>query len=435
MAILTSVASLVLMFASSAFAGTLEKVIYNFSGSVDGSTPSAALIADRDGNLYGTTEEGGGSSACPSGCGTIFEINPPARPSGIGIETQLYIFQGGSDGSAPVGALVFDEMGNLYGTTSGSGSGNGGTVFELSPPATPGGAWSEAVLYTFPADGSRGLVPLSNLIFDSDGNLYGTTFLGGSTSCGCGTVFELSPPATPGGVWTETVLHEFGLTKNDGIQPVGGLVFDKSGTLYGTTSYGGLLVGGTIFQMKRHHGVWSMKTLYSVDAAYGLLYYPLTGVIIDSAGNLYGTLNSGGYALYLDKIFCSCGGVFELSPPATEGDAWTFNVLTAFSWGAIFKGGAFPRGVLVLDKAGNLYGTTYLGGLNSKNQGIIFELNPPIASGAGWTESTLHNFAGPSYGDGSNPTGLVLVSGKFYGTTSLGGSGNLGTVFSLVITP
>jgi hypothetical protein len=198
-------------------ASSKEIVVYSFQGGADGAY-SATLLADKAGNLYGNAYQGGGG-ACQGGCGAVFELTPPGAAGGAWTETVLYHFMGGNDGSLPRGGLIFDSAGNLYGTTLFGGGGACsdacGTVFELSPPAAAGGAWTETILYRFKGvregDGNG---PYGNVVFDKSGNLYSTTYAGviacsDSGPWGCGTVFELSPPTATGGVWTETVLYRF----------------------------------------------------------------------------------------------------------------------------------------------------------------------------------------------------------------------------------
>ncbi|MFI5115931.1 MAG: choice-of-anchor tandem repeat GloVer-containing protein, partial [Terriglobales bacterium] len=270
--------------------------------------------------------------------------------TGIGAAAQekvLYTFQGGTgDGAFPQAGLIFDTAGNLYGTTSLGGAYGFGTVFELTP--TAGGTWTEKVLYSFKNDGTDGSNPKAGVIFDAAGNLYGTTSLGGAGVCqgaGCGTVFELTPAA--GGTWTEKVLHSFG-GATDGVIPEAGLIFDAAGNLYGTTGYGGPYNWGTVFELTpAAGGTWTENVLYSFQGgADGA--GPAAGLVFDAAGNLYGTTEVGGAGVCQGN---GCGTVFELTPAA--GGTWTENVLYRFQSGA---DGANPYDALIFDAAGNLYG-------------------------------------------------------------------------------
>jgi uncharacterized repeat protein (TIGR03803 family) len=417
----------ILMVCNIAFASSArEKVIHSFLNSPDGVSPAAALVADSAGNLYGTTIEQG-DPLC--GCGMVFELTPPAAQGGAWTENVLYSFQGGdADGAGPHGALIFDKLGNLYGTTESGGLNNQGTVFELSPPSSSGGTWMERVLYFFPADGSGGGQPLASLIFDSAGNLYGTALVGGSSTlcpipAGCGTLFELTPPATPGGAWNETVLHNFGAVVGDGFSPNSGLIRGRTGTLFGATLDGGMGVG-TIFQLVREHGRWAESVIYSFEGSDGAS--PGTPTL-DNAGNLYDTAALGALGN---------GVAFELTPPPIPGHPWTYAALYNFTG---HQDGYVNTGSGVILESGNLYGTATRGGLKgslTKNNGTIFELSPPAVAGGAWTETTLHEFSGSTYGDGTMPLGkLIFVKGKFYGITSLGGLLGKGTAFSLAIVP
>src|ERR1019366_934096 len=209
------------------------KVLYSFiHNGTDGGFPQAGLIFDAAGNLYGTTSEGGTSSSCSGGCGTVFELTPTA--GGGWTEKVLHNFNSnGTDGANPYAGLIFDAAGNLYGTTTVGGTYYYGTVFELTP--TAGGGWTEKVLHSFNYNGTDGNNPQASLTIDAAGNLYGTTSGGGTYGNYKGTVFELTPAA--GGDWTETVLHNF--VGPDGAAPLAGLIFDAAGNLYGTTSGGG----------------------------------------------------------------------------------------------------------------------------------------------------------------------------------------------------
>ena len=325
-----------------------EKVLWRFSAGTDGGYPYGDLILDGAGNLYGTTSVGG-----TYGNGTVFELTPAA--GGTWTEKVLYSFNY-TDGAIPRAGLIFDGAGNLYGTTSGGGTSQYGTVFELTPAA--GGTWTEKVLWSF-GSGTDGATPYAGLIFDPAGNLYGTTLQGGThggTGRG-GTVFELTPAA--GGTWTEKVLWSFD-SGTDGANPVADLIFDGAGNLYGTTSDGGTYgYRGTVFELTpAAGGTWTEQVLWSfgsgTDGA-----YPRSTLIFDAAGNLYGTTSNGGTSSY--------GAVFELTPAA--GGAWTEQVLWSFGSGT---DGIFPYPGLIFDGAGNLYGTTYAGG--AYNYGTVFEI-------------------------------------------------------------
>jgi uncharacterized repeat protein (TIGR03803 family) len=241
---LIPLAAFMFLLALPTFAASSPKggIIYTFKGGSDGANPMAPLIADTQGNLYGTTIYGGGGTLCSDpiyNCGTVFELLAPLSPSGTWQEKILYAFTGGSDGSLPVGGLIFDSAGNLYGTTAYGGDLNNtlcnppegcGVVFELSPPARPGGTWTESVLHAFES-GTDGAVPENSLLFDKAGNLYGTSLAGGMNSncTNCGTIFELSPAVE--GAWTESTLYSF-TDGNDAAVPTSALVFDGFGNLY-----------------------------------------------------------------------------------------------------------------------------------------------------------------------------------------------------------
>ena len=352
-------------------------------------------------------------------------------------ERALYAFPGGSDGAYPAAGLITDSKGNLYGTTQGGGfqPADAGTVFELTPPATASGTWTETVLYAF-MGGSDGAYPEAGLLADSKGNLYGTTQGGGTiqgSSFQCGTVFELMPPATAGGAWTEMVLHAF-TCFSDGDQPIGGLIADNEGNLYGTTSAGGAAESGTVFKLTppaTAEGTWTETVLYAFtggsDGA-----SPIGTLLAGSNGNLYGTTFSGGYSDSPSCNFsgCGCGTVFELTPPATTGGAWTEKVLHAFRGCYGGGDGGYPLAGLIADSKGNLYGTSS-GGFGSSNDGTVFELTPPLPRIHGWLYAVLHAFAGGS--DGVYPEGGLIADseGNLYGTTQGGGGSNDGTVFEL----
>ena len=310
-------------FVTASFTAQPDMVTHSFGTGHDGQKPFGSLVFDSAGNLYGTTSMNG-----LYGKGTVFEVSPN------GTETVLYNFGNGTgDGQKPLGNLILDSAGNLYGTTSEGGAFGNGTVFQLSPNGT------ETVLYNF-GNGGDGQNPDAGLIFDTSNNLYGTTAIGGAF--GNGTVFELSPNGVGG--WTETVLYSFG-SGGDGQNPEAGLVLDTSGNLYGTTVNGGAFGGGTVFQLSPTHGCCRENLVHSFgNGADGR--NPYAGVIFDSSGNLYGTTANGGGN--------SGGTAFELSP--SGGGGWTEAFSYSFGSGT---DGANPFSALVFDSSGNLYGTTH----------------------------------------------------------------------------
>jgi uncharacterized repeat protein (TIGR03803 family) len=321
------------------------------------------LVFDQAGNLYGTTESGGAH-----GGGTVFKLAPNA--DGSWRESVLYSFCSRTncvDGEAPFASLIFDQTGNLYGTTKGGGAhvgggSGGGTVFKLAPNAD--GSWRESVLYSFCSRThcSDGEFPEASLIFDPAGNLYGTTF-GGGGLFGGGTVFKLAPNGR------ESVLHSFCFrTKCDGEFPNASLIFDPAGNLYSTTFLGGAHVGGTVFKLAPNaDGSWRESVLHSfcsrtncVDGA------KPAGLVFDFSGNLYGTTESGGDQGCLSGD--GCGVVFKLTPNLNGG--WKKAVLHTFA----DHPGANPGAGLIFDPAGNLYGTTE--GALSTTFGSVFALAP-----------------------------------------------------------
>lgn len=340
-----------------------ETVLHTFRG-YDGGAPFASLVFDAAGNLYGTTSQGGPSCIyVPGGCGVVFKLKP--NFNGTWTETILYKFKGGPpDGALPLAALIFDKAGNLYSTTSYGGPGGAGNVFQLKPNAD--GTWTQNILYMFTGNGPDGYLPFSGLVFDVAGNLYGTTSQGGNMKCpavyGCGIAFKLTPNSA--GSWTESVLHIFCSAANcaDGRFPEAALVFDKAGNLYSTTA-GGAYPGshGTVFRLKPLlDGRWTEKVLHNFTGAGAAT--PVAGLILDAAGNLYGTAEFGGPA--------GGGAVFKLSPLA--GDNWAYTLLYVFSG----QTGLNPTAGLIFDGAGNLYGTTTNCGTGIGCMGTVFEITP-----------------------------------------------------------
>lgn len=387
--------------------------VYSFTGqSGDGAYPYTGVILGSNGSLYGTTEYGGAGNY-----GTVFQLTPPPGGTGPWTETVLYSFTYTS-GAYPYAGVVMDSSGNLYGTTVYGGSGGLGTAFELTPPAAPGGAWTQTVLHHF-TGGSDGANPYGGLTMGGSGVVYGTTELGGAGSVG--TVFKLVPPGTSGGAWTESVLYSF-TGGNDGAFPYGSLVIGKSSVLYGTTNFGGASIYGTVYQLTppAAGGAWTETTLHSFTGN-GDGGNPFSSLAIGSTGALYGTTAGG--------ISAGYGTVFKLTPPGTPGGAWTESVLYRFSGG---KDGGHPRGCLSIGKSGVLYGTAFAGGnANSyTGDGVLFQLTPPVSTGP-WTETVLYTFPGGAGGAYPAASLAAAANGSYYGTTLVGGSAGRGTVFNL----
>ena len=349
--------------------GWSETVLHSFKGPLtDGSGPLGSLIITNSGTLYGTTEYGGTiTSACSAGCGTVFALSPPTVTGGAWTENVVYRFTGlNGDGSAPYGGVVLGQGGVLYGTTSGSGSGGKGTVFALTPPAHPGGAWTETVLHKFMGLGDQdGAIPTSALIIGAGGVLFGTTNYGGTT--GYGTAFAMTPPAVAGKVWTESILHSFPGATGDGSVPFGSLTLGKNSVLYGTTNVGGSAEKGTVYQLTPPAipgGAWSETVLYSFTGQNGDGSGPIAGAVIGKGGALYGTTYGGG-------ISSKGGTVYEVAAPAAGIGPWTETVLYGFL-GPLNGYGSGPIAGLVVGSAGALYGITQYGGTGS--DGTAFEL-------------------------------------------------------------
>jgi uncharacterized protein YceK len=422
-----------------------EKVLYSFQGGANnGSVPVGGVVFDQLGNLYGVTSDGGG----------VYKLSPPTHKGGSWTESVLYVFQGNSkgDGASPSGGLIIDSVGNLYGVTAYGGTGNCvllgisvgcGTVYKLSPPKQKGGAWKETILYSFPT-ADEGYFPNGDLVFDSAGNLYGATIFGGGkgTSCdkfyggNCGAVFELSPPKTKGGNWTEEMLHAFaggtaGKKFGDGAYPYGGLVFDAKGVIYGTTSFGGNESGvcqggngfsgcGTVFTLKpptQGSGAWTERILHRfADANDGA--GPTGSLTFDAKGHLYGTAGGG---IQQDGV------VFRLTRKVNGN--WAEVVIHAFTDNAHGRG---PSGPVTFDSVGNLYGVA---GWGQYFAGVVYRLAPKSGR-TSWSYSLPYEFNGAP--DGAGPeAGLILDRvGNLYGTTQGGGTGQAcqggcGTVFEV----
>jgi uncharacterized repeat protein (TIGR03803 family) len=383
-----------------------ETVLWNFGHDGDGASPSGRLIFDASGNIFGTTEVGGTNCLSNGGCGTVFELSPSA--SGW-TETVLYDFCSAtfcSDGSIPFAGLVFDKQGNLYGTTWEGGSRGVGTVFELSPPLQ-GGQWTETVLWSFGSTKTDGAYPrLGALNWDTAGNLYGTTELGGANGLnGQGTVYELSPNSIGG--WTETIIHSFDGQNGDG--PDYGVAIDSAGNLYGTTVEGGSAGLGLVYMLSpSSSGKWKETVVYTFKGQNGA--NPVSPISIDASGNLYGTFSSGGRG---SCLYGTCGGVFKLTPKMGGGVSES-----SFLFDGQDGGNAYS-GVLLDDQTGNLFGTTQGGN--------------DVYAIRGTKETVLYTFCSlPDCADGVYPGPLTYHDGKLYGVAGAGGIyENSGVVYSL----
>lgn len=355
-----------------------------------------------------------GSTACLAAAG--FAGNASAAPT----LTVLHSFTGYPDGIDPLGRLAMDSSGALYGTTYGGGmTGSGwGTVFKLTPPAAGKTQWTKTLLYAFTA-GADGSHPRGGVIIDSKGALYGTTADGGLA----GKVFKLTPPVPPATKWTYTVLYSFG-SGSDGNTPLAGLIMDSTGALYGTTAYGGGYgYYGTVFKLTPPAAPktqWTETVLHrfpSASTSDG--FGPYAGLAFDSKGTLYGTTYFGGTS--------GSGTIFKLTPPAPGKTAWTETVVYSFKG---LTDGVHPVADLSVDSKGALYGTTpYPGGGDC---GTVFKLTPPVPNQTQWSKTVLYGFGNGV--NGCDPeAGVILDSnGALYGTTKGGSSPlNGGTIFKL----
>ena len=386
---LASVVVLVLGAGAQSAQAQTYKLLYSFHG-WDGTNPQAGLVRDTAGNLYGTAQWGGTYDN-----GTVYELNKK------GVLTMLYSFcpngDGCTDGAIPVGGLIRDTQGTLYGTTAGGGLSNYGVVFKLDTSGT------ETVLYSFAGSTTDGCIPHGNLLRDKTGNLYGTA--GYCGAFGYGTVFKL---ATTG---TETVLHSF--TGSDGANPLSSLIMDKKGNFYGATAFGGDLncydggVGrgcGVVYKLSKSG---TLTVLHSFAGGTTDGCYPDGTPAMDKNSNLYGTTEVCGAS--------NSGIVWQLSKKGTE------TVLHNFAGGS--SDGAYPLAGVILDAKGHLYGDTEGGG--SSSDGTVYEVSKNRKL------TLLHSFVGS---DGSYPFGDVIrdAKGNLYGTTNTGGNPpQIGTVWKL----
>jgi uncharacterized repeat protein (TIGR03803 family) len=387
----TAALTLVLMFGPALLASQIVhaqtyRVLHSFVAKTEGSYPFGNLIGDAAGNLYGTTNLGAvrpcSDSGLSYGCGSVFKLDASGRL------TVLHAFTGGAgDGANSYANLVSDPAGNLYGTTYGGGANGWGTIFKVDASGT------ETVLHDFAYTATDGAGPYAGLVRDPAGNLYGTTFWGGSD--GEGTAFKLDPSGN------FTLLYSFTGSPNYGVQPYGGLILDSAGNLYGTDSGGGL-GDGTVFEIDTSDTITVLYYFASqTDGA--LIFAPVER---DSAGNLYGTSWVGGAN--------NDGTVYKVDTAGNQTVLWNFTAGVD---------GARPQSGVVMDAAGNLYGTATTGGANGL--GVVYKLDTT------GNLTVLHAFAGGT--DGATPYGGLLRGrgGIFYGTTGAGGAHSAGTVFAI----
>ncbi len=353
--------------------------LYNFTGSPDGADPFAGLVRDAAGNLYGTTYTG-----ASSGYGVVFKVDTS------GTETVLYSFSGGTDGGSPVGGLVRDTAGSLYGTTQYGGSSGNGVVFKVDNSGT------ETVLYSFAGGTTDGCSPYGGLVRDKAGSLYGTTM--GCGASGNGTVFKVTKSGA------EKLLHSFAGGTADGANPLyTGLLMDPKGNLYGVTSQGGSQNSGVVYKLSKS-GTLTLLHSFTGGTTDGCSAHGTP--TMDKEGNLYGTTSRCGFG--------SHGIVWKVSKKGTE------IVLHNFAGGS--SDGENPISGVILDAQNNLYGNTQAGGVS--DDGTVYELNKKGVL------TLLHSFAGS---DGATPYGGLIrdAKGNVYGTTLEGGSGRDGTVWKL----
>jgi uncharacterized repeat protein (TIGR03803 family) len=338
--------------------GWVLNTLYSFQGGTDGAYPQARVIFGPDGTLYGTTAVGG-SPNCdpPENCGTVFNLQPPASACKTTLcpwtKTIIHNFVGtlgGNDGEDPLGDLTFDQAGNLYGTASEGGQYGDGMIYKLSKA---NGSWTESILYSFTIFQTT---PMAGVTLDASGNLYGTVPLAYGYY---GAVYELTPS---GGGWTFQVIHNF--QQSDGSTPYAGLILDSAGNLYGATTAGGANNGGTAFELSPSNGSWAFSVLYNFG---GSNYYapgPQANLAFDQSGNLYGTT----YAEGANDL----GSIFKLTPAAGQ---WTYTSLYDFSEQYV---AAYPISNVIFDASGNLYGTTSDGGTPyncGESCGVVWEIS------------------------------------------------------------
>jgi uncharacterized repeat protein (TIGR03803 family) len=410
---LTAALIMALILAPGAWAGRY-KVLHAFTYGLDGGEVHGALVFDGVGNLYGTAYWGG-----DYGCGVVFKLTP--NPDGSWTQSVLHSFSGGQDGCNAHSALIFDTAGNLYGNAGESGAYGCGVIFKLAP--NPDGNWTESVIHSF--TGNDGCHSWGGLTSDAAGNLYGMTEQGGAH--GLGVVFKLT--LNPDESWSESVLHSFRGGKG-GAYPArqANVAVDVAGNLYGTTRLGGTDDHGLVFKLASNpDGTWEQTVLHRFRRFAGGTN-PFGGVAVDAAGSLYGTTASGGKGTDVCPAGLfnpGCGVLYKLTPKPDG--TWTKTVLHRFKGG---KDGANPFARPIFDKAGNLFGTAPDGAGNCGGVGcgMVYKLTPdPDGS---WTKTTQHRFRPES---GTTPTAGVIMdeAGNLYGGTAYNGPGGGGVVYEI----
>ena len=434
--LLCAAAAAPMLLATAASATPTYSILYNFTDTAAGGDPTQItghLANPSDPSswtLFGTTKYGGniaGTSCGGTGCGTVYQLTPPATGSTSWTPATLYTFNGDTDGANPAAGVAFDQAGVLYGTTlaggSGIGTGGNGTVFRLTPQAGTG-AWTKTVLHRFNTANDAAYL-LGGVLIGGDGSLYGTGFEGGKL--GGGAIYRLTPPAAGKTAWPEQLLRSFTGYAGGGT-PESALIADTSGALYGTVATGAKYSQGAVVKLTPPAAgkiAWVPSILYDFNGPRGS--NPTAGLIADTSGALYGTTPAGGAN--------SWGTVFKLAPPASGKTAWTQTVLYSFTGG---NDGGVVSGPVIADASGALYGITSQGGdttcQSGSGCGTVFKLTPPRSAAGRWKLTVLHVFSGP--GDGipysGVQSGLVMdPGGALYGTTFGGGASNYGTVFKI----
>lgn len=392
-------AALSLVFAASSWAEPHFKVLHAFGSGEGGAGLWGSVVLDGAGNLYGTTSGGG-----VYGYGTVFELTPHAN--GEWTHSVLHSFENdGPDGADPNSGPIFDSVGNLYGTTTFGGANHYGAVFEM---VRGSGEWDESVIYSFPLPGGE-CCPYAGLAIGGAGELYGTA----------GAVFQLKSGSSG---WQAEVLHKFCSWPNcrDGDGPFAGVILDGAGDLYGTTEAGGENKSGVVYEVRHTSSGWKEQVLHAFPTFRQDGHSPNVGALaFDTSGNLYGTTIQGGANICSDV---GCGTIFRLTRGA--GGHWNETILYNFNFDNSGVNGFGPGAGVVIDKSGNLYGTAIYGGTCC---GVVYELSP--GSNDTWTYKVLHTFSG---GDGAQPDANLILddSGNLYGTTATGGAGG-GVVFEV----